>query len=368
MSIRTPESPSEPGASPTRRRRRPGPFTLLILPGLTAVVGFAVFMTATGRLTTLLSPDPSTNSAVVADGAVAEHVEDAYVPWLRAAAKTCTVLKPSVLAAQIEQRSSWDTDFATLSGETGIAGFTDAQWRTWGKDEDGNKRSSPRDPVDAIVALAREDCALAKKVTRLKTHGTVTGEPLDLTLAAYTVGTDEVTRAGHVPTKARTYVTAVKALFPRYKTYDRVESGSSGSGAASAVLAPPLTSLVVTSPFGIRQHPLTGVTKLHTGVDFAAPQGAPVSAARQGQVVFAAMTKAYGNRIVIDHGTIGGKRLETTYNHLSALQVTSGQSVDAGTVIGFVGSTGLSTGPHLHFEVLVDGTYTDPMPWLAAGS
>jgi murein DD-endopeptidase MepM/ murein hydrolase activator NlpD len=182
------------------------------------------------------------------------------------------------------------------------------------------------------------------------------------------VGTDEVTRAGHVPTKARTSVTAVKALFPRYKTYDRVESGSSGSGAAGAVLAPPLTSLVVTSPFGIRQHPLTGVTKLHTGVDFAAPQGAPVSAARQGQVVFAAMTKAYGNRIVIDHGTIGGKRLETTYNHLSALQVTSGQSVDAGTVIGFVGSTGLSTGPHLHFEVLVDGTYTDPMPWLAAGS
>lgn len=80
------------------------------------------------------------------------------------------------------------------------------------------------------------------------------------------------------------------------------------------------------------------------------------------------MTKAYGNRIVIDHGTIGGRRLETTYNHLSALQVTSGQSVDAGTVIGFVGSTGLSTGPHLHFEVLVDGTYTDPMPWLAAGS
>lgn len=199
-------------------------------------------MTATGRLTTLVSPDPSTNSAVVADGAVAEHVEDAYVPWLACGGQDVPDLKPSVLAAQIEQRSSWDTDFATLSGETGIAGFTDAQWRTWGKDEDGNKRSSPRDPVDAIVALAREDCALAKKVTRLKTRGTVTGEPLDLTLAAYTVGTDEVTRAGHVPTKARTYVTAVKALFPRYKTYDRVESGSSGSGAASAVLAPPLTS------------------------------------------------------------------------------------------------------------------------------
>ncbi len=73
--------------------------------------------------------------------------------------------------AGVEQRSSWDTDFAALLGKTGIAGFADAQWRTWGEDEDGNKRSSPRDPVDAIVALAREDCALAKKVTRLEAHG-----------------------------------------------------------------------------------------------------------------------------------------------------------------------------------------------------
>lgn len=108
------------------------------------------------------------------------------------------------------------------------------------------------------------------------------------------------------------------------------------------------------------------MTKLHTGVDFGAPQGAQVFAAREGQVVFAAMTKAYGNRVVIDHGTIEGKRLETTYSHLSAFDVTAGQTVTAGTTIGRVGSTGLSTGPHLHFEVIYDGYYADPQPWLAA--
>jgi murein DD-endopeptidase MepM/ murein hydrolase activator NlpD len=102
-------------------------------------------------------------------------------------------------------------------------------------------------------------------------------------------------------------------------------------------------------------------------VDFAAPQGAPVGAARAGRVVFAASTAAYGNRVVIDHGSIQGKRLETTYSHLSSLETVVGRTVEAGTTIGRVGSTGLSTGPHLHFEVVLDGYYTDPRPWLAPG-
>ncbi|MEU1457068.1 M23 family metallopeptidase [Streptomyces avermitilis] len=358
------ESPPDDDAGRARRSRRPGPFTLLALPGLTVVLGFAGFMAATGRLSAAWPQDADTH-AVASGGAAADRVHKSYIPWLHQAAKTCAVLKPSVLAAQIDQRSGWDTDSGRLSGEVGIAGFTDAQWRTWGKDDDGNGRSSPRDPVDAIMALARQDCAVAKEVTVLRTRGTVTGDLLDLTLAAYTVGTDSVTGAGRVPAQARTYLTEVKALFARYETFDRAESGNSGTQKASGVLAPPVTTLVITSPFGSREHPLTGVTKLHTGVDFAAPQGAQISAARQGQIVFAGLTKAYGNRIVIDHGTIGGRRLETTYSHLSSMQVTAGQSVEAGTVIGFVGSTGLSTGPHLHFEVLVDGTYTDPQPWLA---
>ncbi|MGA5880219.1 M23 family metallopeptidase [Streptomyces cellulosae] len=70
---------------------------------------------------------------------------------------------------------------------------------------------------------------------------------------------------------------------------------------------------------------------------------------------------------MIDHGTIEGKRLQTTYSHLSALQVSAGQDMATGQAVGLAGSTGLSTGPHLHFEVLLDGQYSDPMAWLGAG-
>ncbi|WP_105972485.1 M23 family metallopeptidase [Streptomyces geranii] len=293
---------------------------------------------------------------------VASGVNDTYGPWLRKAA-ACTVVTPSVLAAQIDQLTGWRDDTGELTGEQGIAGFTAAQWRTWGKDDDGNGTSSPRDEADAIMALGRQDCSLARQITDLRTEGTVNGELVDLTLAAYAVGIREVTEAGRVPAGARTYLAEVKGLLPRYETFD--QEPVTGGGPADAILTAPVSTLVITSPYGSRQHPLTGVTKLHTGVDFAAPQGAPVFAARAGQVVFAAYTKAYGNRVVIDHGTIEGKRLETTYSHLSALGVTGGQTVSGGATIGQVGSTGLSTGPHLHFEVIYDGYYADPQPWLA---
>ncbi|SCE20989.1 Peptidase family M23 [Streptomyces sp. SolWspMP-sol7th] len=142
---------------------------------------------------------------------------------------------------------------------------------------------------------------------------------------------------------------------------------ATGAAPTSAVLAWPSATHSVSSPYGTREHPLTHVTKLHTGVDFPAAQGTPVTAAREGTVVFAALTKAYGNRIVVDHGTISGAHVQTTYSHLSAMHVTNGQHVTTGTLLGDVGSTGLSTGPHLHFEVIRDGYYNDPMPWLGVG-
>ncbi|MFD7133890.1 M23 family metallopeptidase [Streptomyces sp. NPDC059894] len=352
-----PADPEPAGARP--RRRGPGPFTLLVLPGLLTLSAIAGFLALTGGLPSDWTEGEEAGTTTV------NGVDESYVPWLRKAAASCTVVTPSVLAAQIDQLSGWNNDTGGASGEQGIAGFTDAEWRTWGKDDDGNGRSSPRDPADAVMALGRQDCSLAGKVTDLRTEGTVTGDLVDLTLAAYAVGTDAVAGAAGVPAGAKTYLAEVKELLPRYEAFD--QETSSGGGTADAILAAPLGTLTVTSPYGSRQHPLTGVTKLHTGVDFAAPQGTPVLAARQGQVVFAAMTKAYGNRVVVDHGTIDGKRLETTYSHLSALDVAVGQSVQTGTVLGRAGSTGLSTGPHLHFEVIYDGYYADPQPWLASG-
>ncbi|MGW7379056.1 M23 family metallopeptidase [Streptomyces sp. NPDC054794] len=353
-----PHGPS--GSTPSPRRRGPGPFTLLVLPGLVTALAVAGFLTLTGGF------DPDSTQAATAQPNSADQVNASYGPWLRKAAGACAVLSPSVLAAQIDQLSGWESDSGE-PGRSGIAAFTDAAWKRWGKDDDGNGRSSPLDRPDAIMALGRQDCALATKVTTLRTDGTVSGDLVELTLAAYAVGEGEVVKAGRVPASASTYVGEVKSRLARYAGFDHEDAGDGTGQTAGAVLAAPVGTLTVTSPFGSRVHPLTGVTKLHTGVDFGAPQGAQVSAARQGRVVFAALTKAYGNRIVIDHGTIQGKRLETTYSHLSALQVTAGQTVRTGTPIGRVGSTGLSTGPHLHFEVIYGGYYTDPQPWLSSG-
>nr|WP_308114513.1 M23 family metallopeptidase [Streptomyces sp. ISL-12] len=356
-------APLEPDGQPPeqkerRKRRGPGPVVVLVLPGLLTLSGVAGFFALNGGFPVDSEQEAGPEQAASAD------VDASYVPWLRKAADGCEVVTPSLLAAQIDQLSGWSDDTGELSGQKGIAAFTDDQWKRWGKDADGNKRSSPRDPADAIMALGRQDCSLATEVTGLRTEGLVNGDLVDLTLAAYAAGVDQVAGAGKVPDDARTYLTEIKALLPRYEALDQESSGGTPA-AAGAILAAPVSDLTVTSPYGSRQHPLTGVTKLHTGIDFAAPQGAQVFAARGGQVVFAASTSAYGNRVVIDHGTIEGKRLQTTYSHLSAIDVAVGQTVETGTQIGRAGSTGLSTGPHLHFEVIYDGYYSNPQPWLA---
>ena len=116
----------------------------------------------------------------------------------------------------------------------------------------------------------------------------------------------------------------------------------------------------VTSPFGMRVHPVTGVYKLHDGTDFSASCGTPVHAAASGTVVWATYQGAYGNQVAVDHGVIGGDDIVTSYSHLSGFAVGSGQGVSAGQVVGYVGTTGSSTGCHLHFMVYDDGTPVNP--------
>ncbi|WP_239615901.1 murein hydrolase activator EnvC family protein [Cohnella mopanensis] len=116
----------------------------------------------------------------------------------------------------------------------------------------------------------------------------------------------------------------------------------------------------MSSPFGYRIHPITGKKKLHAGMDMAAPKGTQVYAAETGVVTVAQTVSGYGNCIIIDHG--GG--LLTLYGHLSAIQVKTGETVKRGEKIGLVGSTGQSTGNHLHFEVRKNGDPVDPVPYL----
>jgi murein DD-endopeptidase MepM/ murein hydrolase activator NlpD len=122
----------------------------------------------------------------------------------------------------------------------------------------------------------------------------------------------------------------------------------------------------VTSPFGMRVHPVTGVYKLHTGTDLGVPCGTDVHASLAGTVIEAGWNDAYGWRTVITHGDVDGALLTTTYNHQTHLDVTVGDQVAAGQVIGTSGTTGFSTGCHLHFELYVNSTLVDPEPWLPA--
>jgi murein DD-endopeptidase MepM/ murein hydrolase activator NlpD len=120
---------------------------------------------------------------------------------------------------------------------------------------------------------------------------------------------------------------------------------------------------VVTSPYGMRYHPILHYVKLHTGTDFAADDG-EAHAADDGVVLLTEYNTAYGNMTVIDHGTIGGLHVTTMYAHQAQIAVQPGQRVSKGQFIGVIGATGYATGPHLHFEVRIDGEPTDPAPWL----
>lgn len=140
--------------------------------------------------------------------------------------------------------------------------------------------------------------------------------------------------------------------------------GAAPSGAGSAGAVRPVAGTIPTAGgFGGRSvSGCSACSTNHLGLDFAAGFGAPVVAALPGRVVSAEGLGGYGNQVLLQHpdGT------QTRYGHLSRIGVAVGQTVTAGQFIGAVGSTGVSTGPHLHFEVILGGTPVDPAPWLAA--
>nr|WP_095013303.1 M23 family metallopeptidase [Tsuneonella mangrovi] len=122
----------------------------------------------------------------------------------------------------------------------------------------------------------------------------------------------------------------------------------------------PVDSARTTSNFGMREHPVLGGLRKHKGIDLAAPVGTPVHATADGVVERADRFSSYGLFVAIDHGA----NLETRYAHMSRLAVAEGEHVKKGEVIGYVGSTGRSTGPHLHYEVRVDGQAVNPAPYM----
>jgi len=134
-----------------------------------------------------------------------------------------------------------------------------------------------------------------------------------------------------------------------------------GKAMPGMMTAPRLSSLpisgILTSGFGMREHPLLGIWRPHLGVDLAAPMGTPIEATSDGIVTRSGWTGGYGLAVELNNG--GG--MQTRFGHMSRLNVIAGEQVHMGEVIGFVGSTGLSTGPHLHYEVRVNGRAINPL-------
>ena len=144
---------------------------------------------------------------------------------------------------------------------------------------------------------------------------------------------------------------------------DRKSGGAGAGGDSGGTLSRPVGG-PITSPYGMRRHPITGVYKLHDGTDFSAGCGTPIRAAAAGTIIEQYYNAGYGNRVILNNGIKRGASVVTTYNHLSRYAKGRGAHVSRGEVIGYVGSTGYSTGCHLHFMVIANGRTTNPMGWL----
>ena len=150
-------------------------------------------------------------------------------------------------------------------------------------------------------------------------------------------------------------------LFASWERMDKVSAGVATTS-VSVPSAMPLTDARLSSGYGMRNHPVLGGRRGHKGVDLAAPTGTPVYATADGFVSKADWFSSYGKYISIEHGA----SLQTRFAHLSDMVVSAGDKVKKGDLIGYVGSTGRSTGPHLHYEVRVDGVAVDPSPYMVA--
>jgi murein DD-endopeptidase MepM/ murein hydrolase activator NlpD len=145
------------------------------------------------------------------------------------------------------------------------------------------------------------------------------------------------------------------ALFAKWSRMDNIQKGI-----ISIPSQQPVSRFILTSFFGVRSDPFEGSARMHAGLDMAAPIGTPVYATADGVVARAGPSNGYGNLIEIDHG----RGVHTRYGHLSAILVSENTRVHRGDMIGRVGSTGRSTGPHLHYEVRLDDRAINPLPFL----
>jgi murein DD-endopeptidase MepM/ murein hydrolase activator NlpD len=231
-----------------------------------------------------------------------------------------------------------------------------------------------RQRVDRAAERAEQALADAQAAQVVATQATVTVR----SLIAQTAQSEAVARQERSAVLAR-YAqlqresdqigAQLRTVAAQEQARSRAKSG--GGGTAPSEMRPGAFFLMPvrgwkSSNFGMRYDPYYHVYQLHAGVDLAAPGGSPIAAAASGNVVRAGWNGGYGNYTCLSHGEYQGKGLATCYGHQSKILVSVGEHVNRGEVIGLVGTTGASTGYHLHFEVRINGTPVQPLNWLAA--
>lgn len=152
-----------------------------------------------------------------------------------------------------------------------------------------------------------------------------------------------------------------RAIFQAWK---RLDTGLTASIGIAVPSRRPIEQMSLSSSYGMRVHPITGKVARHNGIDIPAPQGTPIYATADGIVGRAQRLGGYGNYVEIEHGNA----IQTRYGHMSAFVVVPGQQVKKGEIVGYVGSTGRSTGNHLHYEVRIEGAPVNPMPFVRSDS
>jgi murein DD-endopeptidase MepM/ murein hydrolase activator NlpD len=215
--------------------------------------------------------------------------------------------------------------------------------------------------LGSVAALAAEAARSASKLRAALAQAGLS--PARLASSAHPPETDEPMGGPYVPVRLDVEGSPLQTRFDDLQ--DQIaEDQKLASALPYLPLRQPLQGrLETTSPFGLRLDPFLGRLALHPGTDLRAAIGAPVLATAAGKVTNASYDGGYGNMVEIDHGD----GLSTRYGHLSAILVRVGQTVGAGEEIGRVGTTGRSTGPHLHYEVRIDGQPVDPMRFVRAG-
>ena len=167
-------------------------------------------------------------------------------------------------------------------------------------------------------------------------------------------------------TDRRTYERAERELARQSASIQSMiarNKGGSNVKITSAGFLKPISGRI-TSPFGWRTHPIFNSRTFHSGVDIAGPNRGSIKASNSGKVIYSGWYGGYGKVVILDHGIVNGKPTSTLYAHMSSIKVGQGQFVNKGEVVGYEGTTGYSTGPHVHFEVRINGKPNNPLNYI----